>query len=231
MHSSIYLSVILVAGGQGTRMGAPIPKQYLPLNGQPLILHSFSLFAEMPEVQEIIVVCEETYHSLFPCLEHPRVLFAAPGSRRQDSVWNGLCKIAPESQLLCIHDSARPLLTAEDCRAVLEEGKRHGAAVLATPVKYTIKSSTPGGFVQRTLDRANLWDIQTPQVVKPEWLRAGFAKARALGDLAVTDDASLVELLGHPVKLVKGKDSNIKITTPTDLALAESLFSAACCST
>lgn len=224
MSSSPFVSVILVAGGNGMRMGASVPKQYLPLNGKPVVLHSFSLFAELPGVREIIVVCDEQYRSLFPLLRIPRLLFASPGIRRQDSVWNGFCKAAAESQLICIHDSARPLLSAEDCRAVLEEGLTYGAAVLATPVKYTIKSSTAEGFVRKTLDRRVLWDIQTPQVVIPKWLHAGFVKARALDDLTVTDDVSLVELLGHPVKLVKGSDSNIKITTPTDLRSAESLL-------
>lgn len=223
--SSPFISVILVAGGKGLRMGTPMPKQYLSLAGKPVVLHSFALFAELPLVREIIVVCEEQYQSFFPNLTHPRVRFALPGARRQDSVWNGLCQVARESELLCIHDSARPLLNMEDCHAVLEAGRLHGAAVLATPVKYTIKSGTSDNFVQKTLDRSTLWDIQTPQVVAPDLLRQGFSKARAQNDIAVTDDVSLVELLGHPVKLVKGSDSNIKITTPTDLALAESLLS------
>lgn len=225
--SSPFISVILVAGGKGLRMGTPTPKQYLPLAGKPVVLHSFALFAALPSVHEIIVVCEEQFQHYFPNPSHPIVHFALPGARRQDSVWNGLCEVSPESDLLCIHDSARPLLRIEDCLAVLEAGLLHGAAVLATPVKYTIKSGTPDNFVQKTLERSTLWDIQTPQVIKPELLRQGFAKARAQNDIAVTDDVSLVELLGHPVKLVKGADSNIKITTLTDLALAESLFPAA----
>lgn len=207
-------------------MGTPTPKQYLSLAGKPLVLHSFGLFAELSEVREIIVVCEEQYQDLFPIPEHLRVDFATPGARRQDSVWNGLSLVSPSSELVCIHDSARPLLRMEDCRAVLEAGQRYGAAVLATPVKYTIKAGTSERFVDKTIDRSNLWDIQTPQVIATDLLRQGFAKARAHGDLSVTDDASLIELLGHPVKLVAGSDSNIKITTPTDLALAESLFPA-----
>lgn len=220
---SPFISVILVAGGKGLRMGAKVPKQYLPLAGKPLILHSYELFTAIPEVREIIVVCEESYQSLFPVPDLARLVFAEPGARRQDSVWNGFSCLASDSELVCIHDGARPLLRMEDCRAVLDAGLRYGAAVLATPVKYTIKSSTPDGFVHQTVDRSNLWDIQTPQVIVPDLLRRGFAAA---GDLIVTDDASLVELLGHPVKLVKGSDSNIKITTPTDLALAEMLFPA-----
>src|SRR5579885_3214881 len=196
-----FISVILVAGGKGLRMGTSIPKQYLPLGGKPLILHSFHLFTEIPEVREIIIVCEEEYQTLFPQLENPRVHFAPPGVRRQDSVWNGLCCVANESELVCIHDSARPLLRLEDCRAVLEAGRSYGAAILATPVKYTIKSAKHDLFVEKTIDRSALWDIQTPQVIHTDLLRKAFAKARSQGDPVVTDDASLIELLGHPVKL------------------------------
>lgn len=211
-------------------MGTSLPKQYLPLAGKPIALHSFFLLAEMPGVKEIIVVCEEQYRSLFPPLEHPRTLFALPGQRRQDSVWNGLSRVSATAELICIHDSARPLLRSEDCQAVLEAGHRHGAAVLATPVKYTIKSAAQGDFVGETLPRANLWEIQTPQVIIPEWLRLGFAKARDQNDLTVTDDASLVELIGRPIKIVPGSDGNIKITTPADYAFAERYFSTAAAS-
>ncbi len=218
-----FISVILLAGGKGMRMGNSTPKQFLSLYGKPLVLHSFFLFAKFPGIREIIVICEEQYRSLFPTMQSPAIHFADPGVRRQDSVWNGFSKVARESQLICIHDCARPFLSMDDCRAVIEEGWKHGAAVLATPVKNTIKASTEDGFVENTLNRSFLWDIQTPQVIIPEWLREGFKRAKELDDCTVTDDVSLVELLGYPVKLVKGSDSNFKITTPTDLSLAESL--------
>ncbi len=221
-HSS-FISVILVAGGVGARMKCATPKQYLLLEGKPLVLHSFFLFAALPTVGEIIVVCEEQYRHLFPLMEFPEVRFAFPGPRRQDSVWNGFCETSPAADLICIHDSARPFLSREDCQAVFEAGHLHRAAVLGVPLSSTIKEGTLNRFVHHTLDRSLLWEIQTPQVITPKLLHEGFAKAREM-DRTVTDDVSLVELLGFPVKLVQGSTTNIKITTPSDLELAEALY-------
>lgn len=225
MPEPYFVSVILLAGGNGTRMGTQTPKQYLPLANKLLAQYSFELFAQLPCVKEIIVVCEERYQPFFLANTSSLIDFAPPGNRRQDSVWNGLCRISEKSELVCVHDSARPLLRKEHCLAVLREAHLHGAAVLGVPVKNTIKSANDG-FVKKTLDRSTLWEVQTPQVIRPDWLYQGFAKALELQDLSVSDDASLIELLGYQVKLVLGTDSNIKITTPTDFALAESLLRA-----
>lgn len=223
--TSPYLSVILLAGGIGSRMRSDIPKQYLPLDNQAIVLHSYFLFAKLTCVREIVVVCEPSYQDVFPLFTHPKIHFSQPGTRRQDSVWNGLTAASPDCEWVCIHDSARPLLREKDCLNLIEQAKIHGAAVLATPVQNTIKTATPTGLVSQTLDRSTLWNIQTPQMIRTSLLHEGYAAARAQNNRTVTDDVSLVELLGHPVKLVEGHDSNIKITTPADLALAETLLS------
>jgi len=220
-----FVSVILLAGGKGTRMRSSIPKQYLPLGGKPLALYSLELFAACKAISEIIIVCDLFYQPLF-MPHHTSLLFATPGNRRQDSVYSGLQKTSNPSKkthLICVHDSARPLAAPSDLMNVLAEAKKHGAAAAANLVKNTIKECDPQGFVQSTLDRSQLWEMYTPQVVEASLLKRGF-KIALENNLTVTDDAALVELTGHPVKLVQGSYSNIKITTPEDLPLAETLL-------
>ncbi|CAA7405118.1 unnamed protein product [Spirodela intermedia] len=219
------VSVILLAGGKGKRMGADIPKQYLPLLGQPIALYSFNILSCMSEVKEVIVVCDPSYREVFEDAveSHAELKFALPGKERQDSVFNGFQEIDRSAQLVCIHDSARPLVLFEDIRKVLVDGLLNGAAVLGVPVKATIKEANSESFVVKTLDRKTLWEIQTPQVIKPDLLRDGFELVYREG-LEVTDDVSIVEHLKHPVYITEGSYTNLKVTTPDDLLLAERIL-------
>ncbi|KAL4345321.1 hypothetical protein AHAS_Ahas11G0266700 [Arachis hypogaea] len=223
------VSVVLLAGGQGKRMGANMPKQYLPLLGQPIALYSFYTFSRMVEVKEIIVVCDPSYKDIFEDAkvnDKVELKFALPGKERQDSVYNGLQECAAvdsNSQLVCIHDSARPLVLSEDVKKVLKDGLLNGASVLGVPVKATIKEANNESFVVRTLDRKTLWEMQTPQIIKPELLKKGFELVNREG-LEVTDDVSIVEHLKHPVYITQGSYTNIKVTTPDDLILAERIL-------
>ncbi|KAG2407108.1 2-C-methyl-D-erythritol 4-phosphate cytidylyltransferase [Vigna angularis] len=174
------VSVVLLAGGQGKRMGAIVPKQYLPLFGQPIALFSFHTFFHMFEVKEVVVVCDPSYRDVFEDAKgnyEAELKFALPGKERQDSVYNGL----------------------QEC-AVLADGLSNGAAVLGVPVKATIK-----------------------EVIKPELLRKGFELVNREG-LEVTDDVSIVEHLKHPVYITEGSYTNIKVTTPDDMLLAERIL-------
>lgn len=220
------VSLILLAGGTGTRMQAEMPKQYLPLgiSQKPIARHSFDLLLTLPEVTQMIVVCDPLYRAQFAS-ETP-VLFALPGQRRQDSVYHGLQFVSDDADLVCIHDSARPLISAPLVRRVLKAAISHGAATAGMPLKFTVKEThrEPGkeNFVASTPNRNFLWEIQTPQAMRPELLKRGFAEAHTQ-NLTVTDDVSLAELIGHPVKIVEGSYANLKISTPEDLAIAERL--------
>ncbi|XP_021852879.2 2-C-methyl-D-erythritol 4-phosphate cytidylyltransferase, chloroplastic [Spinacia oleracea] len=220
------VSVILLAGGKGKRMGASMPKQYLPLLGQPIALYSLYIFSQMVEVKEIVVVCDPSYKDIFEETRdkiHVDLRFAEPGKERQDSVYSGLQAIDSDSELVCIHDSARPLVLSQDIEKVLRDGWLHGAAVLGVPVKATIKEVSNESFVVKTLDRKSLWEMQTPQVIKPALLTKGFDLVNRRG-LEVTDDVSIVEHLGHPVYITEGSYTNIKITTPDDFLVAERIL-------
>ncbi|XP_027920624.1 2-C-methyl-D-erythritol 4-phosphate cytidylyltransferase, chloroplastic isoform X2 [Vigna unguiculata] len=220
------VSVVLLAGGQGKRMGAVVPKQYLPLFGQPIALFSFHTFFHMFEVKEVIVVCDPSYRDVFEDAKgnyEAELKFALPGKERQDSVYNGFQAVDPSSELVCVHDSARPLVLSSDVRKVLTDGLLNGAAVLGVPVKATIKEANSESFVVKTLDRKTLWEMQTPQVIKPELLRKGFELVNREG-LEVTDDVSIVEHLKHPVFITEGSYTNIKVTTPDDMLLAERIL-------
>ncbi|KAI3805242.1 hypothetical protein L1987_27439 [Smallanthus sonchifolius] len=220
------VSVVLLAGGKGKRMGASMPKQYLPLLGQPIALYSFYTFSRMPEVKEIVVVCDPSYQDIFEDAREKinvDLKFALPGKERQDSVYSGLQAIDLTSELVCVHDSARPLVTSSDVGKVLNDGLRVGASVLGVPAKATIKEGNSESFVVKTLDRKTLWEMQTPQVIKPELLKKGFELVNREG-LEVTDDVSIVEHLKHPVYITHGSYTNIKVTTPDDLLLAERIL-------
>lgn len=219
------VSVIFLAGGVGKRMGAQIPKQYIHLGGKEIALYSFEVFASMEYVHELVVVCEEEYENVFKSVSIDKPLkFARPGKERQDSCFNGFSKARPGASLVAIHDSARPLLREEDAIACFHDAYQYGAAVLGVPVKSTIKEVNTDQLVVRTPDRATLWEVQTPQCIKPELLRKGFEKVKA-ENLEVTDDVSIIEQLGEPVRITTGDYYNIKLTTPEDLQLAESVLS------
>lgn len=219
------VAVILLAGGVGSRMKADRPKQFLELQGKPVLMHSLELFMSLEGVSQIVVVLDASYRDMFSEYEEDeRLSFADPGEERQHSVRNGFAKCEKDAGLICIHDAARPLVTREDIGRVLDDAREHGAAVLGVPVKPTIKETEDGEFVLKTLERSRLWEVQTPQVIQPDLLAEGFELVDDLG-LEVTDDVSIVEQIpGKKVKLTLGDYSNLKLTTPDDMIYADAIL-------
>lgn len=223
MSENLPFSVILAAGGLGKRMKTSIPKQYLSIRDKPLALYSFELFLSLPEVEEIVIVCDPTYQSLFRSYSSKiPVSFALPGERRQDSVFNGIQQLKQET-FVCVHDAARPYIDEAIIRKTIKAAYTCGAAVVGVPVKSTIKICNSSQTVLSTPNRSQLWEVQTPQVVKLSILKQGYRIALDQ-NLTVTDDVSLAELAGAPVKVVEGSYSNIKVTTPEDLIFIERLL-------
>jgi len=224
-----HVAVVLLAGGSGSRMKANMPKQFLELNGRPVLQHSLELLSQVQQLEALVIVINEEYRDL-PFLTEaiaadPRIKFADPGTERQDSVSNGLDQVPSACTLVAIHDSARPLVTLDDVHKCLADGAKHGAAVLAVPMKATVKESEDGEFVGQTLVRSKLWEIQTPQVVRPAELREGFCRVAEEG-WEVTDDVSIIERMGKPVKLTLGDYENFKLTTPEDMVIAAQIMEA-----
>ncbi|MBM3191899.1 MAG: 2-C-methyl-D-erythritol 4-phosphate cytidylyltransferase [Chlamydiae bacterium] len=223
MDSRATVSLILLAGGLGLRMGTSTPKQFLPLKNEPLALYSFhSLLASSLSFQEVVIVTPTLYRSLF---QHPsyKILFADPGRERHLSLYSGFQVLSHKVDFILIHDAARPLVQKDDVKQLFEAAKEVGAATLATPVTSTIKEGSETDLVIKTLNRKTLWDIQTPQCLKSSLVEEGFKRVFQ-ENLTLTDDVSLAEILCHPVKLVTGSPKNFKVTHPIDLHLAELLL-------
>ena len=222
------VSVIFPAAGQGKRMKAGVNKVFLELAGHPMLVRTLRRFSAVPEVGELIVVVgEDEIATVSRLLAHVNGLkpyhVVAGGAERQYSVWNGLKRAADDADVILVHDAARPLVAARTIEAVITVAREHGAAIAAVPEKNTIKVVSEAGIVQSTPVRSTLWAVQTPQGFRKDILIEANEKAEADGFLG-TDDASLVERLGRPVRVVMSDYSNIKVTTPEDLLIAEAFL-------
>lgn len=221
-----HVTAIIAAAGMGTRMGGPVNKHLLLLAGRPVLAHTLAAFQRCPLIDDVILVGGQerldTYRALVSDSGFSKVRSIVHGGEtRQDSIANGLAETG-DAEIVVVHDGARPLVSQRVITECVEQARLHGGAIVAVPVKDTIKTSDAGGFVSSTVPRQNLWQVQTPQAFRSEILRR--AQQAAQGSFVGTDDASLVERLGLPVKIVPGDYSNIKITTADDLVVAEHLL-------
>lgn len=220
----IAVTALIPAAGSGTRMGGGTVKQFLPLRGEPVLLHTVRLFSLCDLVDEIIIAAHdlEAVGALVGAV--PKVTRIVPGgATRQESVWAALETVHARPRVVCVHDAARPLLPTPVLEHVLRGAAEHQAQVVANPVTDTIKTTDPAGFVTGTLDRSTLWAVQTPQVFWVETLVRAFRQAIAEG-FSGTDCAALVERTGVPVRIHPGSSENLKLTTPEDLVLAEAIL-------
>ncbi|NNL65621.1 MAG: 2-C-methyl-D-erythritol 4-phosphate cytidylyltransferase [Myxococcales bacterium] len=216
------VAALVLAAGRGERFGGDVPKAFTLLAGRSLLAHSVRALAASPEIDLVIpVVAAERIAATERELEGLDKLAppVAGGEQRQDSMRAGLDATPEGTAFVAVHDAARPLVRPEQVSAVVAAAREHGAALLALPVRDTLKR-VRGGRVLESPDRSEFYAAQTPQVFRIELLREALAKASAEGRVA-TDDASLVEALGRPVQVVPGDVENQKITVPSDLAAAE----------
>jgi 2-C-methyl-D-erythritol 4-phosphate cytidylyltransferase len=224
------LVVALVpAAGRGLRMGGSVPKQFLSLGGEPLIVQSLRTLQASAVVDQIVLAvpladveyCENEIVSRYRFTKVGKVV--AGGSERQDSVRYALAQIPSDTEIVLIHDAVRPFVTQRMIEEVVAAARKEGAAIIALPMRDTVKQVRTDGTIERTVDRTPLWLAQTPQAFRRELIETAHKKAHAEG-IRATDDAFLVEWLGYSVAVVEGSGENIKVTRPEDLVIGEAIL-------
>ncbi len=226
----MHVTAIIVAAGEGRRIGGPVSKSFLPIAGRPLVLRTLDRFFSTQSIEKVILVVadkelgqSQRLIASDPNLSHRSWVLQAGGASRQESVRRGLDRLDPDCEIVAIHDGARPFVSSSLIDRCIEEAYRVGAVVIGVPVRDTIKVVSEEHWVQATPARNTLWEIQTPQVFRKEII----VQAHDWGDrqaMEATDDSTLVEQIGKPVFLLEGERTNIKITVPEDLLLAEALL-------
>jgi 2-C-methyl-D-erythritol 4-phosphate cytidylyltransferase len=223
------VNAVIVAAGEGRRMGGDIPKPFLALAGRPLILHTLSRFAASRVHKVILVLARKNLAAREDLIRSDaqfgdlECVLEAGGPTRRQSVARGLKRLDPDCEIVVVHDGARPFVSPRLIDLSVEAADREGAAVVGVPVRDTIKIVSASRRVESTPSRDSLWEIQTPQAFKVEILREAHLKAEREG-IEATDDSMLVERLGKSVSVLEGERTNFKITTAEDLLLAEALI-------
>ena len=220
---------LVPAAGRGLRMGGSIPKQFLALGGEPLIIQSLLALQAAAVVDQIILAvpsadidyCKREIVTKHRFTKVTKVV--AGGAERQDSVRHALAEVPSDTEIVLVHDAVRPFLTQGMIDEVVAAARKHGAAIVALPMRDTVKQVRPDGMIERTVDRAPLWLAQTPQAFRRDWIEEAHRKAHAEG-VRATDDAFLVEWLGQAVAVVEGSGENIKVTRPEDLVIGEAIL-------
>ncbi len=223
------VSAIIVAAGKGKRMEQNYNKQYIHLEGKPIVAHTLQHFEDHPEIDEIVIVvgegevefCRENIVEKYN-LSKVKIIVEG-GKERYHSVYNGIKAVSKACEVVLIHDGARPFVTGEIINESIASANAYGCSIVGMPVKDTIKIINEEGFVKDTPKRENLWLVQTPQTFKKEIILQAHQK-REIENLSVTDDAMLVEALGGRVKMIRGSYENIKITTPEDLEIGQAIL-------
>ena len=216
---------VLPAAGTGSRMGEELPKQYLEVAGATLLEHSLRALLRCEQLAGVVVALhpEDSRAAGLPVFQDPRVHSVTGAEQRSGSVLAGLdspMSLAAPMDWALVHDAARPCLQLEDIQRLIAAVMTGGTGgILAEPITDTVKQASDESRVLRTLDRTTLWRAQTPQMFRLDELRLALAQAQEQG-LAVTDEASAMEMAGYPVQLIAGSAGNLKVTVPADLSLA-----------
>ncbi|MFA7453821.1 MAG: 2-C-methyl-D-erythritol 4-phosphate cytidylyltransferase [Desulfobulbaceae bacterium] len=224
-------AAVIPAAGSGVRCGSALPKQFVALDGKPVLVMSIAPFLAVREISIVIAAVpgdrRETAAAMLAAFfspeERQRIVVIAGGPTRQESVRAGLSALPAETEVVLVHDAARPFVTPAIIERCLEGARQRGAAIAAVPVRDTLKMAGPDRDVQQTVDRAGLWQAQTPQAARTGLLRRAYDLADRDG-FSGTDEASLLEHAGIPVAIVEGSELNFKITRPDDLVLASGLM-------
>ncbi|WP_313758341.1 2-C-methyl-D-erythritol 4-phosphate cytidylyltransferase [Tissierella sp.] len=229
MYENYYVSVIIAAAGMSNRMGSKINKQFIAIDGKPILAHTIEKFERCRYIDEIILVAKE--EEIEYCRKEivKRYKFnkvaniIRGGKERQDSIYNGILALSEKTDIVLTHDGARPFVNIENIEDGIKGTTAYGACVIGVPVTDTIKVVGENKTIDNTPQRALLWAAQTPQCFLKHILIKGYERAISNGFIG-TDDSSIVERIGYDVKMIMGSYENIKITTPKDIILAESLF-------
>lgn len=222
------VQAVIPAGGLGQRLGQPVPKALVPVAGVPLLVRTLRQFDALGLARNAVIAIPASHRDMF----HATLQEAFPdaairlvdgGEARQDSVRLGIAALDSETEVCVIHDAARLFITPAEIQAAIDAAVEMGAATVAIPSVDTILVDDGHGYLLETPDRRVLWACQTPQVFRIDIIRRAHQEALERS-LEVTDDATLVKRCGHPVKLVPGSPRNFKLTTPTDLMVAEAII-------
>jgi 2-C-methyl-D-erythritol 4-phosphate cytidylyltransferase len=222
------VAALVLAAGRGERLGHSLPKAFVPVGGKTMIEHSIHALSQAGSIDWILPVLAASDLDRWQGLDLESIAGVGPpvsgGAERQHSMGRGLAALPDEIEFVAVHDAARCLVRAEDIDAVVQVARASGAAILAERVRDTIKRVVDRRIVE-TPGREECWAALTPQVFRRDWLVEALANAEK-NDRLATDDAQLVEWLGHPVTIVESRSPNPKITRPEDLVLAEALLAA-----
>jgi len=210
-------------------MGGSVPKQYRAIGGVPLVVHSLRVLEAAPSIDAIILAVPQAdiaycRSDVVDAHRFAKVLkIVAGGDERQDSVRNALAVVDERVEIVVVHDAVRPFLTVQMIEDVVKAARKTGGAIIALPMRDTVKHVGPDHVIQRTVDRKPLWLAQTPQAFRRDWLYEAHHKAHLEG-IKATDDAFLLEWAGHPVAVVEGSGENIKVTRPEDMVIGEAIL-------
>ena len=225
-----FVSAIIVATGQSRRMGGDTSKQFILIDGVPVIVRTLKAFEIAERIREVVIAArQEDIPQMYALIQDYEITkvkqIITGGETRQESVFRAIAQVDENADFLAIHDGARPLIRPQEIDLAVSAAVEHGAAALGVPVKDTVKQVDADGKIVDTPERSTLWAVQTPQVFsRALYLRAAEQAGEAAAQL--TDDCQLIERTGAPVYLVRGAYANLKITTPEDVFAAEGILRA-----